>query len=153
MRAQVDAKRVHDEALPQVRHQVSRDGVGADRHQREGPPAVSSHLGQPAEARQEEKAEPTAEESPRGRPDPLHHRADAGEVKHESGDDADGAGAQQAPQGDGRSRRAQPLTAGEAEDHGAKGRDETQRKIATAIFHVRLDARVQVEEPHVERVA
>src|ERR1017187_329699 len=97
VRAKMNAKGIHDEPLPQMRHQVGGDGVHTDHHQRKGPFPIAFHLNQPAKPGQEQEAQSTAEKRPTRRPDALHHRADAGVVQHKAGSDSHGVGGEQAP--------------------------------------------------------
>jgi len=74
---EVDPEGVNKEALEQVRHAISRDGVHPDHDERERPLLPALDLNQPAESGEEEEADTAAKQNPGGRPDTLHDRTNS----------------------------------------------------------------------------
>src|SRR5688572_8832483 len=142
-----------DEVFPKVRDAVDENGVHANDDEGEGPAAVGVDIDDRVKRGEDEEAPTSAEDGPGGSPDAFDDGVDASEVNDSAGGEAD-----EACDCEGEKfllRRAftlitEPLAGDEAEEHRAKGWDETESEVSAAVVGEWFFAREKIHEPLIE---
>src|ERR1700733_5746703 len=93
------------------------------------------YLDDPAESRQEQETNSTAEQGPTRRPNALHHGADVGKVQQKTRRDSHRSCQQEFLERNLGSRFPKPPSRNQTQNHGAERRNEAQRQVAAFIVN------------------
>ena len=151
--AEVGSQGGLDEVFPEVRDQVSGDGVHADDDEREGQAAVAPCVDVPGEGGEKVEADASAEEGPGRSPDALDDGIDSEDMEQHARGDQRGACEEHPAEGDSGCGGDEPSSGDKTEQHGTQCGDEAEGEIAAGVVEEGRGSGKEIQEPEIEGLA